>query len=94
MNPGVLVASSDNMKALPDSIAGFMPRPLFSLGTEGFGRSETRPALRDFFEVDARYVTLATLTSLARNNQVTWATVSQAIKDLGINPEKLNPLSA
>ncbi len=68
--PGVLVAASDYMKVLPDSIAPWLPRPLHSLGTDGFGRSETRQALRDFFEVDYRYVTLATLNSLAKEGQV------------------------
>jgi pyruvate dehydrogenase E1 component len=61
------------------------------LGTDGFGRSENRPALRDFFEVDAKHIVLATLTALARENKVPLGTVQQAVKDLGINPEKPNP---
>jgi pyruvate dehydrogenase E1 component len=89
--PGVLVAASDYMKVLPESIAQWLPRPLVALGTDGFGRSESRAALRDFFEVDAKHIVLATLTALAREKQVSLETVRQAIKDLGINPEKTNP---
>ncbi len=90
--PGVIVAASDYIKTLPDSLARWAPRPLLSLGTEGFGRSESRDRLRDFFEVDARYITLATLTSLARDGKLPLSTVEQAVRDLEIDPEKPNPL--
>ena len=89
--PGVLVAASDYMKVLPESIAQWLPRPLVALGTDGFGRSESRVALRDFFEVDAKHIVLATLTALAREKQVKADVLQQAVKDLGINPEKANP---
>ena len=56
-----VVAASDYVKMLPDAIARWIPRTLLPLGTEGYGRSETRPALRDFFEVDAKFVTLGAL---------------------------------
>ena len=92
--PGVLVAASDYVKALPDSIARWCPRPLLSLGTDGFGRSDGRRALRNFFEVDARYVTLATLTSLARQGQIAYDDVAEAMHDLEIDPAKANPLTA
>jgi pyruvate dehydrogenase E1 component len=92
--PGVIVAASDNVKTLPDSVARWAPRPLVSLGTEGFGRSESRDRLRDFFEVDARYITLATLTALARDGKLPTSTVEQAVRDLDINPDKANPLRA
>jgi pyruvate dehydrogenase E1 component len=88
---GVLVAASDYMKILPESISQWMPRPLVSLGTDGFGRSEGRASLRDFFEVDAKHIVLATLHALAREKKIESKTVSQAIKDLGVNPEKANP---
>jgi pyruvate dehydrogenase E1 component len=88
---GVLVAASDYMKVLPESLSQWMPRPLVSLGTDGFGRSEGRAALRDFFEVDAKHIVLATLHALAREKKVEPRTVNQAIKDLGVNPEKANP---
>ncbi len=90
--PGALVAASDYVRALPDSISRWMPRPLVSLGTDGFGRSDTRAALRDFFEVDARFITLATLNELARQKAVKPAVVQKAIHDLEINPAKINPI--
>lgn len=89
--PGVLVAASDYMKVLPESISQWMPRPLAALGTDGFGRSENRAALRDFFEVDARHIVLATLHALAREGSVKVEVVQKAIQDLQINPEKANP---
>ena len=89
--PGPFVAASDYMKVLPESIARWLPGRLVSLGTDGFGRSENRAALRDFFEVDAKHIVLATLSALARENQIKMETVQQAVKDLGINPEKPNP---
>jgi pyruvate dehydrogenase E1 component len=92
--PGVFVAASDNVKTLPDSLARWSPKPLASLGTEGFGRSESRDRLRDFFEVDARYITLATLAALARDGKLATSTVQQAVRDLDIDPEKANPLRA
>ncbi|MGE3520452.1 MAG: pyruvate dehydrogenase (acetyl-transferring), homodimeric type, partial [Vicinamibacterales bacterium] len=89
--PGVFVAASDYVKALPDSIDRWLPRPLVALGTDGFGRSEGRASLREFFEVDYRYVILATLTALAREKKIDSAVAQQALKDHGINPEKVNP---
>src|SRR5246500_3482545 len=68
--PGVFVAASDYMKVLPESIARWLPRRLVALGTDGFGRSENRASLRDFFEVDAKHIVLATLTALAREKQI------------------------
>jgi pyruvate dehydrogenase E1 component len=79
------------VKALPDSIDRWLPRPLIALGTDGFGRSESRASLRDFFEVDFRYVIVATLAALAREGQIEASVVQQAIKAHNINPEKLNP---
>ena len=71
-----------------------MPRPLLSLGTDGFGRSENRAALRDFFEVDAKHIVLATLHALAREKQIEASVVQKAIKELGIDSNKANPLTA
>jgi len=88
---GVLVAASDYMKVLPESLAQWMPRPLLSLGTDGFGRSEGRVALRDFFEVDAKHIVLATLHALAREKKIGIEVVQKAIEEFGINPEKANP---
>ncbi|HEX3036785.1 MAG TPA: pyruvate dehydrogenase (acetyl-transferring), homodimeric type [Thermodesulfobacteriota bacterium] len=89
---GVFVAASDYVKALPDSISQWLPSPLISLGTDGFGRSDGRRALRDFFEVDARFITLATIAALAREKKIEPKVVEQAIKDLEINPDKANPI--
>jgi pyruvate dehydrogenase E1 component len=89
--PGVFVAASDYMKVLPESISQWVPRPLVALGTDGFGRSEGRASLRDFFEVDAKHIVLATLNALARDKQIGPEILQKAIKDLGINPEKPNP---
>jgi pyruvate dehydrogenase E1 component len=92
--PGVLVAASDYMKVLPESISQWLPRSLTALGTDGFGRSESRVSLRDFFEVDAKHIVLATLNALARDKQIKLDVVQQAVKDLGINPEKANPANS
>jgi pyruvate dehydrogenase E1 component len=89
---GVLVAASDYLKALPNLISRWTPRRLASLGTDGFGRSESRGALRDFFEVDARFITLATLYELMRDGKIEACVVEQAIKDLEIDIDKPNPL--
>ena len=89
---GVFVAASDYMKVLPDIISKWSPKPIYSLGTEGFGRSEDREALRDFFEVDARYIVLATLSELVRVGDLKADVLDKAIKDLKINTKKKNPL--
>jgi pyruvate dehydrogenase E1 component len=88
---GVVVAASDYLKILPDALAAWIGRPMVSLGTDGFGRSEDRASLREFFEVDARFVTIGTLSALARSGDLDPKVVAQAIEDLGINPEKPNP---
>jgi pyruvate dehydrogenase E1 component len=89
---GVFVAASDYLKVLPAMISKWVPRRMASLGTDGFGRSEGRTSLREFFEVDARFIAVATLHELAQDGLVGEATVQNAIKDLGINPEKPNPV--
>jgi len=92
--PGVLIAASDYLKILPDSIDRWLPRRLRSLGTDGFGRSEDRADLREFFEVDGRFVALATLAELMETGQIDRTVVAQAIKDFGIDTEKANPARA
>lgn len=92
--PGVFVAASDYVKALPDSISRWFPRPLVSLGTDGFGRSDTRKSLRDFFEVDARHIALAALSALARERQIRPEVVQRAIAEMEIDPERPNPVTA
>jgi pyruvate dehydrogenase E1 component len=88
---GVIVAASDYLKVLPASIDRWMPRRVRSLGTDGFGRSEARKELREFFEVESRYVALATLAELAQNGDIDAKVVAQAMKDFGIDPNKKNP---
>jgi len=90
--PGVFVAASDYVMALPDSISQWLPRPLVTLGTDGYGRSGSRKALRDFFEVDWRYITLAVLASLNWEKKIKTDIVEKAIKELEINPGKANPV--
>jgi pyruvate dehydrogenase E1 component len=88
---GPFIAASDYMKVLPESLSKWVPGQLVSLGTDGFGRSEARAALRDFFEVDAKHIVLATLAALARENKIGADVVKRAVQELGINPEKANP---
>ncbi len=88
---GVLVAASDYMKILPDSLARHLPRPMVSLGTDGFGRSEAREELRDFFEVDARHIAFATLSALADEGKFDKKALLKARDALLINPDKKNP---
>jgi pyruvate dehydrogenase E1 component len=89
---GVFVAASDNVKTLPDSISKWFPGRLYSLGTDGFGRSEGRAELRDFFEVDAKHIVLAALYALLQEKKIKSSVVEKAIKDLDINPGKPNPM--
>jgi pyruvate dehydrogenase E1 component len=89
---GVLVAATDYLKTLPNMISKWMPRRLASLGTDGFGRSEGRTSLREFFEVDSRFITLATLHELYQDGQLRKDVIEKAIQELGINPEKPNPV--
>jgi pyruvate dehydrogenase E1 component len=88
--PGPFIAASDYMKVLPDSIAQWVPGKLVALGTDGFGRSENRASLRDFFEVDAKHIVLATLHALGVEAKI----MEKAIRDLGIDPEKRNPATS
>ena len=89
---GVFVAASDYVKALPESISSWIPGRLISLGTDGFGRSDGRVHLRDFFEVDERYIALAALYGLAREGRISGEVARSAMKDLDIDPEKANPM--
>jgi pyruvate dehydrogenase E1 component len=88
---GPFIAVSDHLRLVPDQIAPWVPGGLFTLGTDGFGRSDTRPALRRFFEVDAESTVIATLYALAQRGALPRATVADAIRDLGVNPEKIHP---
>ncbi len=89
---GIFIAASDYVQILSDSIGKWLPGHLTSLGTYGFGRSEGRSSLRDFFEVDAKHIVLSTLYSLHIEGKISPVVVKKAIAELGINPDKLNPL--
>ena len=92
--PGVLVAASDYLKTLPNMISKWMPRRLAALGTDGFGRSEGRMSLRDFFEVDAKFIVLATLHELSEDGKLDARVVDKAIQELGIVKDKPNPVTS
>jgi len=87
------VAASDYMKNHAEQIRAWVPHGYKVLGTDGFGRSDTRDALRDFFEVDARYVTVAALRSLADSGKLDMAKVEEAVTKYGLNPDKPNPIT-
>jgi pyruvate dehydrogenase E1 component len=88
---GVFVAVSDYMRLVPDQIAPWVPGGLMTLGTDGFGRSDTRARLRRFFEVDAESTVIATLYALAEKGLVERQLVEKTIKDLGVHPDKVFP---
>jgi len=88
---GPFIALSDYIKMVPDQIAKWVPGGLTTLGTDGFGRSDTRPRLRRFFEVDAECAVIATLHALAQRGELERKIVAQAIKDLKVDPEKSFP---
>ncbi len=88
---GPVVAASDFIKAVPDMIGRFMNRRFVPLGTDGFGRSDTREALRRFFEVDAAHIAVAVLAALCDEGKLPAATVRQAIIDLKLDADALEP---
>jgi pyruvate dehydrogenase E1 component len=90
--PGVFVAVSDYMRTVPDQIAPWVPGGLMTLGTDGFGRSDTRERLRRFFEVDAESVVIATLYTLSQRGLMDRKRVQAAIRELGVDPEKAFPV--
>ncbi|HJN10317.1 MAG TPA: pyruvate dehydrogenase (acetyl-transferring), homodimeric type [Pirellulaceae bacterium] len=91
---GPFLAASDYVCALPEQLTPWIPGVYRVLGTDGMGRSETRQALRRHFDVDAESITLAALHELQMKGDITAKVVAQAIKELGIDPEKTDPLTA
>ncbi len=89
---GPVIACTDYMKIYSDQIRAFVPAPYKVLGTDGFGRSDSREQLRTFFEVNYKYVVVAALTELVKTGQIKANVVSDAIKKLGLDPEKTNPV--
>jgi pyruvate dehydrogenase E1 component len=90
---GPIVAVSDHIKTVPDQIARWVPQPFVPLGTDGFGRSDTRQALRRFFEVDAQHVAVAALSTLADIGEIKPEKVDEAIKAYEIDPDRPSPPS-
>jgi pyruvate dehydrogenase E1 component len=88
---GPVVAVSDYIRAVPDQISRWVPRPFTSLGTDGFGRSDTRAALRRFFEVDAAHIVVAVLAALAKEGEAKTDEVAEAIAEYGIDTESADP---
>jgi pyruvate dehydrogenase E1 component len=89
--PWPIVAASDYVKSNPFRVQAWCPSSFFSLGTDGFGRSDTREGLRRFFEIDAEHIAFAALTQLSRINQFDAARLPRVIKELGIDPEAPDP---
>jgi len=90
---GPVVAATDYVRAYPQQIAPYVPAPYLVLGTDGFGRSDTRARLRHFFEVDRHWITVAALKGLADQGQVAANSVAKAIKRYGLDPDKPNPIA-
>jgi pyruvate dehydrogenase E1 component len=92
--PGPFIAVSDNVRLVADQIRPWVPGPFVTLGTDGFGRSDTRSALRRHFEIDAENTVYASLCALSENGQFDKKKLAKAVKDLDINPEKADPATA
>lgn len=89
---GPIVAATDYMRIFADQIRPYIPNKNYVvLGTDGFGRSDTREKLRDFFEVDRRYIVIATLSAMAEEGTIPKATIVDAIKKYGVDPNKPEP---
>jgi pyruvate dehydrogenase E1 component len=89
--PYPVVAITDYVRAVPDQVARFIDRPYTSLGTDGFGRSDARDALRSHFEVDTAHLVIAVLSQLARSGQVQASVVTAALSELGVDPSRAAP---
>ncbi|MDG2018946.1 MAG: pyruvate dehydrogenase (acetyl-transferring), homodimeric type [Porticoccaceae bacterium] len=87
-----IIASTDYMKAYSEQMRAYIEQPFYVLGTDGFGRSDSRAALRHFFEVDRNFVVISALKALSDQGSIKASVVEKAIKTLGIDPEKPNPL--
>ncbi|MGE0193106.1 MAG: pyruvate dehydrogenase (acetyl-transferring), homodimeric type [Planctomycetota bacterium] len=90
---GPIVAATDYIKLVPDQISRWVPNRYITLGTDGFGMSDTREALREHFEVDARWIAAAAVHALAQEGTITTKAAAKGLADLGINPEKPRPTS-
>ena len=89
-----VIAASDYVRAVPEQLNPWVPGGMTVLGTDGMGRSDARADLRRFFEVDAECIVIATLYRLAKDEIVPMDEVEAAVRDLDVDPEKVNPLDA
>jgi pyruvate dehydrogenase E1 component len=90
---GPIVAATDWMKALPDMVSRWLPPHYVALGTDGFGRSDTREDLRRLFEIDPPHIAAATMVGLVRCGALSADRGAKAVRELGIDPEKTDPLA-
>jgi pyruvate dehydrogenase E1 component len=88
---GPIVVATDWIRSLPDMVARWVPQPYLTLGTDGFGRSDTREALRTHFEVSPEHIAYASLHGLCLTGQADRAELAGALGELGIDPERVNP---
>jgi pyruvate dehydrogenase E1 component len=88
---GPVIVSTDYMRSFAEQIQRFVPNNFFALGTDGYGRSDSREALRDFFEIDRNYIVLTALTALSAEGKVPAAKLAEAVKKYKLNPNKINP---
>jgi pyruvate dehydrogenase E1 component len=88
---GPVVAVTDYMKMVPDQVARWVPQRFVTLGTDGFGRSDSRTALRRFFEIDTGSVVVATLSALASEGQIRQEAVTDALERYDIDPDRADP---
>lgn len=88
-----VISSTDYMKVYADQVREYVPATFITLGTDGYGRSDTREKLREFFEVNRYYVTVAALQGLAQNNKIPSTVVADAIKKYKLDPDKANPVT-
>ena len=90
--PGPYVAATDYMKIVADQIQGWVPGNFYSLGTDGYGRSDARKALREHFEVDRRFIAITALNALVEDDVLDRKTVAEAIRKYGIDPDRPDPV--
>jgi pyruvate dehydrogenase E1 component len=91
--PGPYVAATDYMKIVADQIQGWVPGNFYSLGTDGYGRSDARKALREHFEVDRRFIAITALNALVEDDVLDRKTVAEAIRKYGIDPNRPDPVT-
>jgi pyruvate dehydrogenase E1 component len=91
--PGPYIAATDYMKIVPDQIQRWVPGRFVSLGTDGFGRSDGRQALREHFEVDKHYIAVTALKALADDDVLDQKTVAEAIRKYKIDPDRPDPVT-